>query len=92
MLEVCKKSNVYNDAFHIWHDGPFGTINGFRLGRMPDLHVEWPEINAALGHVCLLLHVLAQKVGYQFKQYRLIPEGSFSKIEKIGDDKASYEL
>ena len=30
------KTNVYNDAFHIWHDGPFGTICGFRLGRLDD--------------------------------------------------------
>ncbi len=22
---------VYNDAFFIWHDGPYGTINGIRL-------------------------------------------------------------
>lgn len=27
-LEKLRKTNVYNDAFHIWHDGPFGTING----------------------------------------------------------------
>lgn len=27
-LEVLSKTNVYNDTFRIWHDGPFGTING----------------------------------------------------------------
>ena len=32
-LEVLKRTNVYNDAFRIWHDGSFGTINGFRLGK-----------------------------------------------------------
>ncbi|KAJ3173404.1 hypothetical protein HK101_011034, partial [Irineochytrium annulatum] len=26
-LEKLRKTNVYNDAFRIWHDGPFGTIN-----------------------------------------------------------------
>lgn len=31
--EELRKTNVFNDAFHIWHDGPFGTINGLRLGR-----------------------------------------------------------
>lgn len=31
--EELRKANVFNDAFHIWHDGPFGTINGLRLGR-----------------------------------------------------------
>jgi hypothetical protein len=24
--------NVTNDRFHIWHQGPFGTSNGHRLG------------------------------------------------------------
>ena len=28
-LEKLKKTNVFNDAFHIWHDGHFGTINGY---------------------------------------------------------------
>jgi beclin 1 len=27
-LEKLEKTNVYNDTFRIWHDGPFGTING----------------------------------------------------------------
>jgi beclin 1 len=45
--------NVANDAFHIWHSGPFGTINGFRLGRLSVEQVEWNEINAALGQVTI---------------------------------------
>lgn len=32
-LERLRRTNVYNDAFHIWHDGHFGTISGFRMGR-----------------------------------------------------------
>jgi beclin 1 len=30
-LDVAEKWNVTNDCFHIWHRGPFGTINGLRL-------------------------------------------------------------
>ena len=30
-LELLKRTNVLNDAFPIWHDGEFGTINNFRL-------------------------------------------------------------
>lgn len=30
-LEKLKKTNVYNDTFRIWHDGPFGTINGMLI-------------------------------------------------------------
>jgi beclin 1 len=29
-LQLLKATNVLNDAFRIWHDGPFGTISGFR--------------------------------------------------------------
>lgn len=38
-LEKLKKTNVFNDVFHIWHDGHFGTINNFRLGRLPSVPV-----------------------------------------------------
>ena len=31
-LELAQDWNVTNDCFHIWHRGPFGTINGLRLG------------------------------------------------------------
>lgn len=42
------------------HDGPFGTISGFRLGRTPEVPVEWDEVNAAWGQAVLLLHTMAQ--------------------------------
>ncbi|KAK6158870.1 hypothetical protein DH2020_006184 [Rehmannia glutinosa] len=59
-LELLKRTNVLNDAFPIWYDGDFGTINNFRLGRLPKVQVEWDEINAAWGQACLLLHTMAQ--------------------------------
>ena len=31
-LELAQKWNVTNDCFYIWHRGPFGVINGLRLG------------------------------------------------------------
>jgi beclin 1 len=40
-LERLKKTNVYNDVFRIWHDGVFGTISGFRLGRHPSQPVRY---------------------------------------------------
>lgn len=39
-LELLKRTNVLNDAFPIWHDGEFGTINNFRLGRLPKIPVR----------------------------------------------------
>jgi len=35
ILDMLKQTNLYNDAFYIWHDGHFGTINGLRLGTLP---------------------------------------------------------
>jgi len=48
-LLLLKSTNVLNDTFRIWHDGPFGTISGFRLGRTPECPVEWDEIRRCLG-------------------------------------------
>ncbi|XP_039056456.1 beclin-1-like protein [Hibiscus syriacus] len=59
-LELLKRTNVLNDAFPIWHDGEFGTINNFRLGRLPKIPVEWDEIIASWGQACLLLHTMCQ--------------------------------
>lgn len=75
-----EKTNVFNDAFHIWTDGAFGTINGFRLGRLPNVAVEWDEINAAFGLSCLLLHSMARICKFTFTQYTLKPMGSFPKV------------
>uniref|UniRef100_M1BIY7 Beclin 1 protein n=1 Tax=Solanum tuberosum TaxID=4113 RepID=M1BIY7_SOLTU len=66
-LEVLKRTNVLNDAFPIWYDGEFGTINNFRLGRLPKIPVEWDEINAAWGQACLLLHTMAQHFRPKFQ-------------------------
>ncbi|KAL7748152.1 Vacuolar protein sorting-associated protein atg6 [Sorochytrium milnesiophthora] len=91
-LEKLKKTNVYNDAFRIWHDGHFGTINGLRLGRLSSQPVDWAEINAAWGQACLLLDTLSKKLSFEFKGYKLIPLGSFSKIERLQQDRGVYEL
>ena len=40
-LERLKKTNIYNDAFRITHDGPFGMINGQRIGRLSEIPVDW---------------------------------------------------
>jgi hypothetical protein len=40
LLERLQRTNVYNDAFCITHDGFFGVINGLRLGRLPNKQVR----------------------------------------------------
>ncbi|KAI3652384.1 hypothetical protein MP228_002709 [Amoeboaphelidium protococcarum] len=85
-LAKLKTTNVYDDVFHIWHRGPFGTINGFRLGKLnvdgpeSEHFVDWAEINAALGQVCLLIDTLSRLIPYQFKKNKIVPMGSFSRI------------
>lgn len=82
LLESLQRSNVYNDAFVIGHDGLFGTINGLRLGRLPDHPVDWMEINAAWGQLVLLLSVVSEKLGCKLKEHKLVAVGSTSKIVK----------
>eukprot|EP00842_Homolaphlyctis_polyrhiza_P005955 jgi/Hompol1/6360/HPOL_004962-RA len=89
-LNELTKTNAYSDTFRIWHDGLFGTINGLRLGRLQSHPVEWSEINAAIGQTVLLLDTLANKLGFTFA--KLIPMGSFSRIERTDGDKSVYEL
>lgn len=60
--------SFYVDPFSCRHSGQFGTINNFRLGRLPSVPVEWNEINAAWGQTVLLLHALANKMGLRFQR------------------------
>jgi beclin 1 len=80
LLQRLQRANVYNDTFSIGYDGFVGTINGLRLGRLPDRPVEWAEINAAWGHTCLLLTTVAEKLEFRFHAFELKPMGSSSKI------------
>lgn len=92
-LQRMKKTNVLADAFHISYDGHFGTINGFRLGRLPVQPVDWMETNAALGQVVLLLKILGDKMNYEFNRFKPMPMGSFSKIGRVeGSNVTVFEL
>jgi beclin 1 len=80
LLTKLQRANVFNDVFSIGYDNSFGTINGLRLGRLPDRAVDWAEINAAWGQTCLLLDTVAEKLDFRFHGYELRPMGSTSKI------------
>lgn len=85
-LERLKHTNVCNDAFFIWFDGPFGTINGFRLGRLPSQPVEYAEINAAWGQAAMLLATIEKRhKGFKFQRFRVVPMGSYSRLGPHGD-------
>ncbi|CAN1160052.1 Beclin-1-like protein [Linum perenne] len=90
-LELLKQTNVLTDAFPIHHDGEFGTINNFRLGRLPKIPVEWDEINAAWGQACLLLHTMCQYFKPKFPyRIKMIPMGSYPRI--MDSNNNSYDL
>lgn len=90
-LESLKRTNVLNDAFPIWHDGEFGTINNFRLGRLPKVPVEWDEINAAWGQACLLLHTMCQYFTPKFHyRIKILPMGSYPRIMDTSNN--TYDL
>lgn len=90
-LDKLNKTNVFNATFHIWHSGHFGTINNFRLGRLPTAPVDWSEINAAWGQTALLLSALARKINLTFDKYKVVPYGNHSYIEVI-DEKTELPL
>ena len=74
-LEIMKRTNVFDDAFHISYDGHFGTINGLRLGKLASVNVDWEEINAGFGQCILVLDVLAQRCkqkNFNFKKFSKI--------------------
>ncbi|KAJ2006073.1 autophagy protein [Coemansia thaxteri] len=92
-LTQLQKTNVYNDVFNISVADGIASINGFRLGgRSSPYNVEWAEINAAWGQALLLLQTVARRLSYDFLDYKLIPMGSFSRVERVSDSTASYEL
>ena len=82
-LDKLQKANVYADAFCIGQDGGVPTINGLRFGRLPSVPVDWSEINAAWGCTVLLMKTIARKISLEFTGYRLVPMGSFSRIERL---------
>lgn len=86
-LEKLKKTNVFNATFHIWHSGHFGTINGFRLGRLPSVPVDWNEVNTAWGQTVLLLHSLCRKIGLGLQRFQLVPYGNFSYVKVLAEDR-----
>ncbi|KAJ2609207.1 autophagy protein [Coemansia sp. RSA 1365] len=86
-LTQLQRTNVYNDVFNISVSEGIASINGFRLGgRSAPHNVEWAEINAAWGQALLLLQTVSRKLELDFIGFRLIPMGSFSRIERIPDN------
>lgn len=68
--------------FKISSQDQFGTISGFRLGRIDQLvETGWDEINTALGQAAYLMAVIAHRFGYKFEKYKINLCGAMSTIE-----------
>jgi beclin 1 len=67
-------------------DCHFGTINGYRLGRLPELPVDWSEINVAWGLAALLLETITRESSGKFSYSRhkeVLPIGSASVMRLL---------
>eukprot|EP00349_Pseudokeronopsis_sp_Brazil_P001570 CAMPEP_0202964882 /NCGR_PEP_ID=MMETSP1396-20130829/9009_1 /ASSEMBLY_ACC=CAM_ASM_000872 /TAXON_ID= /ORGANISM="Pseudokeronopsis sp., Strain Brazil" /LENGTH=217 /DNA_ID=CAMNT_0049687367 /DNA_START=225 /DNA_END=878 /DNA_ORIENTATION=- len=87
-----KKTNFIKEVFYISSIDEFGTISGFRLGRLPTVDVKWDEINAALGQTLYLLVVLAHRFNYKIEKFHITLAGSYSKIALKSNPKQKFEL
>lgn len=81
-----EKTDAFGASFRIWHDGPLGILNNFRLGCLPTVPVPWNEINAAWGQTALLLFALSRTIGLEFQRYQLVPCGNHSYLRSLADD------
>lgn len=84
-LNLLRSSVVLNDAFSLWVDGHFATVNGLRLGRISSQQVEWAEISAAVSLVAQLVAQMAKTLNYKFKSYQFVFSGPSVKLERIKD-------
>lgn len=92
MEHKVKHLNILADMFVIGNDGEFGTINHFRMGQSASDTLEWNEINAAFGECALLLQTLANMVGLEFTDFKIVPLGSFSKMIRTSNLRMEYCL
>lgn len=92
VLDSLRNTNVFDSLFDISYKGPFGTINGLRLGTLPETTVSWHEINAALGQIVLLLCTCLNILEIGLENYKLIPMGSTSRIEYTQTDPANGQI
>jgi beclin 1 len=86
-----RNTNFINEVFYISTLDEFGTISGFRMGRLPTTDVKWEEINAAIGQSLYLLCVLAHRFNYKIEKYDISLGGAYSRISQK-NTKTKYEL
>ncbi|KAM4860738.1 beclin-2 [Thomomys bottae] len=91
-LDKLSTTNIFEVTFQIWEEGPLGVINNFRLGYIPQVAVDWTEINAAWGQTALLLLALANTIGLKFQRYQLVACGNHSYLKSLTNDGVTLPL
>jgi len=82
LYQRMRKTNFINEVFNISTLNEFGTISGFRLGRIESTSdVKWDEINTALGQTAYLMAIIAHRFGYKFEKFYINLCGSMSTIQ-----------
>ena len=41
------------------------------VGKKNDQNIDWDDMNAAMGHLCIVIVYLMKKFAYQYKMYLL---------------------
>lgn len=85
-MDRLRKLNLFNEAFKISHQGPFGVINNLRIGGYAESPVSWNEINTGIGQIILLLNTIVQKFNIKLSNYKLEPRGTFSRIFYLNEE------
>uniref|UniRef100_N1R296 Beclin-1-like protein n=1 Tax=Aegilops tauschii TaxID=37682 RepID=N1R296_AEGTA len=87
-LELLKRTNVLNDAFYISHDGVIGTINNFRLGRLPNVQYRKSSMQTfSQGTHPFVTRLTGSDPTYRIKIH---PMGSYPRVTDINNN--TYEL
>jgi len=90
-LDSLRAKKNFTELFDIQCDQSIATINGLRLGSLPNEQVPVAEINAACGVCAQFLWVVSLKLDPQFQSfsYRVCPLGGQSIIQSMA---TNYEL
>ena len=108
VIKSLRPLHAFNDAFLIWCDGKYGTINSFRLGKLCHPQdkeevkgegavsirkpPEWSEVNTAWGLTAMLLKAIAENCGFEFAHFDVTTLGAHSLLTRKGRADVKYKL
>lgn len=59
-------------------------LNGMVVGKKNDQYIDWDDMNAALGHLCIVSVYLMKKYGYVCQKYQFTIQCRIERIEFNG--------